>query len=149
MPKTAFRRPRRPQKFNPVDIHVGARVRLCRTLLGMSQAALAERIDLTFQQVQKYERGANRIGASRLFDLSCILGVPVSFFFDGMDAATMAGSPAHRPGVGAAVPAWAGPSLDAQDVVRTYSALPESLRYQIRALLRALAAGQSAERAAE
>ncbi|ARJ66363.1 transcriptional regulator [Magnetospirillum sp. ME-1] len=69
---------------NPVDIHVGARVRLRRTLMGMSQEKLGESIGLTFQQVQKYERGANRIGASRLFDLSRVLDVPVSFFFDDM-----------------------------------------------------------------
>ncbi|MGY8959691.1 MAG: helix-turn-helix domain-containing protein [Alphaproteobacteria bacterium] len=69
---------------NPVDIHVGGRVRLRRTLLGMSQEKLVDAIGLTFQQVQKYERGANRIGSSRLFDLSRVLDVPVSFFFDDM-----------------------------------------------------------------
>ncbi|WP_238318490.1 helix-turn-helix domain-containing protein [Thalassospira australica] len=69
---------------NPVDIHVGARVRLRRTLLGLSQEKLGEAIGLTFQQVQKYERGANRVGASRLYDLSRVLEVPVSFFFDDM-----------------------------------------------------------------
>lgn len=71
-------------KPNPVDIHVGSRVRLRRTLLGMSQEKLGEAIGLTFQQVQKYERGANRIGASRLYELSKVLDVPVSFFFDDM-----------------------------------------------------------------
>ena len=69
---------------DPVDIHVGARVRLRRTLLGMSQEKLGKALGLTFQQVQKYERGANRIGSSRLFQLSRILDVPVSFFFDEM-----------------------------------------------------------------
>lgn len=69
---------------NPVDIHVGSRVRLRRTLLGMSQERLGDAIGLTFQQVQKYERGANRIGASRLYELSRVLDVPVSFFFDDM-----------------------------------------------------------------
>ncbi len=73
-------------KPNPVDIHVGSRVRLRRTLLGLSQEKLAAAIGLTFQQVQKYERGANRIGASRLFELSRVLDVPVSFFFDDMAA---------------------------------------------------------------
>ena len=63
---------------NPIDIHVGTRVRLRRTLLGMSQERLGNAIGLTFQQVQKYERGANRIGASRLYDLSRVLDVPVS-----------------------------------------------------------------------
>src|SRR5512147_1895392 len=69
---------------NPVDIHVGSRVRLRRTLLGLSQEKLGEAVGLTFQQIQKYERGANRIGASRLFEFSRILDVPVSFFFDDM-----------------------------------------------------------------
>lgn len=70
---------RRP---NPIDIHVGGRVRFRRMLLGMSQEKLGERLGLTFQQVQKYEKGINRIGASRLFDLSQVLGVPVQFFYD-------------------------------------------------------------------
>lgn len=71
-------------KPSPIDVHVGSRVRLRRTLLGMSQEKLGEAIGLTFQQVQKYERGANRIGASRLHDLARVLDVPVSFFFDDM-----------------------------------------------------------------
>ena len=76
----------REHRPSPIDVHVGARVRLRRTLLGLSQEKLGEAIGLTFQQVQKYERGANRIGASRLFDLSRVLDVPVSFFFDDMPA---------------------------------------------------------------
>ena len=75
------RNARRP---NPIDIHVGSRVRLRRMLLGMSQEKLGEHLGLTFQQVQKYERGVNRIGASRLFDLSRVLDVPISFFFDDL-----------------------------------------------------------------
>jgi len=78
-------------KPNPIDIHVGARVRLRRTLLGLSQEKLGEAIGLTFQQVQKYERGANRIGASRLYDLSRVLDVPMSFFFDDLDDSTVPG----------------------------------------------------------
>ncbi len=69
---------------DPVDVHVGHRVRGRRTLLGMNQSAIAEALGLTFQQVQKYERGANRISASRLWRLTQVLGVPVSFFFDDM-----------------------------------------------------------------
>ena len=65
-----------------IDAHVGSRVRLRRMLIGMSQEKLGELLGLTFQQVQKYEKGANRIGASRLFDISQILAVPVSYFFD-------------------------------------------------------------------
>ncbi|WP_295556189.1 helix-turn-helix transcriptional regulator [uncultured Hyphomicrobium sp.] len=70
------------RKPNPIDAHVGTRVRLRRMLLGMSQEKLGEHLGLTFQQVQKYEKGVNRIGASRLFDLSRVLGVPVQFFYD-------------------------------------------------------------------
>jgi len=69
---------------------------LRRTLLGMSQERLAEAIGLTFQQVQKYERGANRIGASRLFDLSRVLDVPVSYFFEEMANTVAAASPRAR-----------------------------------------------------
>src|SRR3954470_4257115 len=70
---------RRP---NPIDVHVGSRVRFRRMLLGMSQEKLGEKLGLTFQQVQKYEKGINRIGASRLFDLAQVLGVPVQFFYE-------------------------------------------------------------------
>jgi transcriptional regulator with XRE-family HTH domain len=71
---------RRP---NPIDIHVGARLRTRRMMLSMSQGALAERLGLTFQQVQKYEKGMNRMGASRLQHAANILGVTVPFFFEG------------------------------------------------------------------
>jgi transcriptional regulator with XRE-family HTH domain len=73
---------RNARRANPIDVHVGSRVRLRRMLLGMSQERLGERLGLTFQQVQKYEKGVNRIGASRLFDLAQVLGVPVQFFYD-------------------------------------------------------------------
>ncbi len=69
---------------SPIDAHVGSRIRLRRTLMGMSQERLGEALGLTFQQVQKYERGVNRVGASRLFDLSRVLDVSISFFFDDM-----------------------------------------------------------------
>ncbi|MBL6454937.1 helix-turn-helix transcriptional regulator [Belnapia sp. T6] len=74
----------REPRPSPIDVHVGTRVRLRRTLLGMSQEKLGEALGLTFQQVQKYERGVNRIGASRLFDLARVLDVPIGFFFDDM-----------------------------------------------------------------
>ena len=69
---------------NPIDVHVGKRLRLRRTLLGMSQERLGKAINLTFQQVQKYERGTNRIGSSRLYQLSQVLDIPVSYFFDDL-----------------------------------------------------------------
>src|SRR5580700_1467932 len=70
---------------NPIDVHVGSRVRLRRNMLGLSQEKLGESIGLTFQQVQKYERGANRIGASRLLEIARVLDIPVTFLFDNVD----------------------------------------------------------------
>jgi transcriptional regulator with XRE-family HTH domain len=70
------------KKPNPIDIHVGSRIRLRRTMLGMSQEKLGESLGITFQQIQKYEKGTNRVGASRLQNISTILNVPVSFFFE-------------------------------------------------------------------
>jgi transcriptional regulator with XRE-family HTH domain len=87
---------------NPVDKYVGSRVRMRRIMLGMSQEKLGEALDLTFQQIQKYEKGTNRIGASRLQQISDILQVPVSFLFEGgptgsinADGVTAAPSPAY------------------------------------------------------
>ena len=71
-------------KPHPVDVHVGARVRLRRTLLGMNQTKLGEELGLSFQQVQKYERGTNRISASRLYDMCRVLDVTVEYFFEDM-----------------------------------------------------------------
>jgi len=82
MPATEDRLGTPGRKPNPMDIHVGGRVRLRRMVIGMSQEKLGERMGLTFQQIQKYEKGTNRIGASRLFQLSQILDVPVQFFFE-------------------------------------------------------------------
>mgnify|MGYP001366481154 CR=1 FL=1 len=89
-PERGTRRP------NPIDIHVGNRVRLQRMLIGISQEKLGERLGLTFQQVQKYEKGINRIGASRLFELSRVLGVPVQFFYD--EAPLGSSAPVATPG---------------------------------------------------
>jgi transcriptional regulator with XRE-family HTH domain len=72
---------------DPVDVHVGARIRTRRMLLGMNQETLARALDLTFQQVQKYEGGANRVSASRLSQIAEVLGVPVSYFFTDIDPA--------------------------------------------------------------
>lgn len=78
---------------NPIDVHVGSRVRLRRTILGMSQEKLGSAVGLTFQQIQKYERGANRIGASRLYEFSRILEVHVSFFYEDMPPEVANGVP--------------------------------------------------------
>ena len=77
---------------DPIDVHVGSRVRVRRTLLGMSQSKLGAALGLTFQQIQKYERGANRIGSSRLYRLSRILDVRVAFFFDELPAEVSLGT---------------------------------------------------------
>lgn len=91
--KTRGQKPRKPARGKrkwpvgvprPVDVHVGSRLRLRRTLLGLSQGKLGEAVGLTFQQIQKYERGANRVGASRLFEFSRILDVTISYFFEDM-----------------------------------------------------------------
>jgi transcriptional regulator with XRE-family HTH domain len=73
----------------PTDVHVGARIRLQRNLIGMSQEKLAEGLGVTFQQVQKYEKGTNRVGASRLQRISEVLGVPISFFFTDAPSKTI------------------------------------------------------------
>jgi transcriptional regulator with XRE-family HTH domain len=88
---------RRP---NPIDVHVGSRVRFRRMLLGMSQEKLGEKLGLTFQQIQKYEKGINRIGASRLFDLAQVLGVSVQFFYEEAPAGTGDGSQLMPAGFG-------------------------------------------------
>jgi len=87
---------------NPVDVHVGQRVRLRRVLLGISQEKLGAALGITFQQVQKYERGANRIGASRLWDLSLVLKCPVSFFFEDMATHVAEASPRNLNRLGTA-----------------------------------------------
>jgi len=74
------------KQANPIDIQVGNRVRIRRMLIGMSQERLGDLLGLTFQQVQKYEKGVNRIGAGRLFEVSRILNVPVDFFYEGVNA---------------------------------------------------------------
>ena len=76
---------------NPIDRHVGSRVRMRRMLVGMSQEKLGEHLGLTFQQVQKYEKGTNRIGASRLHRIANVLGVPVEFFYEGAPHGSTAG----------------------------------------------------------
>lgn len=93
----AAERTEKEHRPSPIDTHVGSRVRLRRTLLGLSQEKLGEALGLTFQQVQKYERGVNRIGASRLFDLSRVLDVPIGFFFDDMPGSTPGANSMARP----------------------------------------------------
>ena len=129
---------------NPIDVHVGSRVRLRRTLLGLSQEKLGEALGLTFQQVQKYERGANRIGASRLFDLSCVLDVPISFFYDDISSDTSAKSPRNIVGLAdqAVEPFEPDPlaKRETLELVRAYYRIKEpAVRKRILGLTKALA----------
>ncbi|MDD5586860.1 MAG: helix-turn-helix domain-containing protein [Alphaproteobacteria bacterium] len=89
---------KRSEHPDPVDVHVGARLRLRRNLSGLSQEQLGKASGLTFQQIQKYERGVNRMGASRLFQLARLLDVPVAYFFEDMPSAPLAS--AYGPGMG-------------------------------------------------
>jgi transcriptional regulator with XRE-family HTH domain len=99
---------------NPIDKHVGSRVRMRRMMLGMSQEKLGDALGLTFQQVQKYEKGTNRIGASRLQQIAHILQVPVSFFFEG--APTGATGASHGGGMNEAPsPAYVSDFLATSD----------------------------------
>lgn len=75
--------PDQKKQPNPIDVYVGSRIRMRRNILGMSQEKLGEHLGITFQQIQKYEKGTNRVGASRLQAIASILEVPPSFFFDG------------------------------------------------------------------
>ena len=84
----------RKKQANPIDIQVGNRVRIRRMLIGMSQERLGDLLGLTFQQVQKYEKGVNRIGAGRLYEVARILNVPVNFFYEGVSEVT------GQPGLG-------------------------------------------------
>jgi len=127
-------------KPNRVDIHVGTRVRQRRTLLGMSQEKLADALGLTFQQVQKYERGANRIGAGRLYELSRALDVPVSYFFDevGTDGAT-AGGLAEKAAAYESDPMSRRETLL---LVRAYYAIPDTaVRRRVLDLMKSLGGG--------
>jgi transcriptional regulator with XRE-family HTH domain len=98
---------------NPIDKHVGSRVRMRRMMLNMSQEKLGDALGLTFQQVQKYEKGTNRIGASRLQQISNILQVPVEFFFEG--APHVAGSPRFEGAADAPSPAYVSDFLSSSD----------------------------------
>ena len=121
-----------PGKPNPIDIHVGSRVRLRRTLLGMSQEKLADAVGLTFQQIQKYETGMNRVSASRLWDIAETLTVPVSFFFEGIETET-SGASADRQ-----MPTDILADKEALELVRSYYAIPETQRRRLFELARVL-----------
>ncbi|MFQ5439042.1 MAG: helix-turn-helix domain-containing protein [Paracoccaceae bacterium] len=116
---------------HPVDVHVGKRVRHRRWMVGMTQQQLGEAVGIKFQQIQKYETGMNRVSASRLWDIAHAMDVPVSFFFEGLEGDTSSA-------------AQGGPQGDlladkeAQDLVRSYYAIPENQRRRLFDLARVL-----------
>lgn len=116
---------------HPVDVHVGKRVRHRRWLIGMTQQQLAEQVGIKFQQIQKYETGANRVSASRLWDIAEALDVPVSFFFEGLDD-SQADDDKPR------VPNDLMGDKEALDLVRSYYAIPENQRRRLFELARVL-----------
>lgn len=117
---------------HPVDVHVGKRVRHRRWLIGMTQQQLAEQVGIKFQQIQKYETGANRVSASRLWDIAEALEVPVSFFFEGLEENE------KTEGKKSMVPDDLMGHKEAMDLVRSYYAIPENQRRRLFELARVL-----------
>jgi transcriptional regulator with XRE-family HTH domain len=116
---------------HPVDVHVGKRIRHRRWLIGVTQQQLAEQVGIKFQQIQKYETGANRVSASRLWDISDALGVDVSFFFEGLHENSEAVEKNR-------VPDDLMGDKEALDLVRSYYAIPEAQRRRLFELARVL-----------
>jgi transcriptional regulator with XRE-family HTH domain len=133
---------------DPIDIHVGRRLRLRRTLLGLSQEQLANAVGVTFQQIQKYERGSNRISASRIYDVATVLRVPVSFFFEDISDDVTDGRPVPELPETAGLAEAAAPAFSEQDplsknetleLVRAYWRLPdETVRRNFLDLLKSM-----------
>ena len=115
-----------------VDVHVGKRVRHRRWLIGMTQQQLAQQVGIKFQQIQKYETGANRVSASRLWDIAEALDVPVSFFFEGLEESEKETAGKKS------VPADLMGDKEALDLVRSYYAIPENQRRRLFELARVL-----------
>ncbi len=136
------------RQAHPVDVHVGGRVRLRRVFLGYSQEKLANALGLTFQQIQKYERGANRISASKLYELSRILSVPVTYFFEGVESGgEEAGNGADAAAGGSSVHS-SDPDFTNQretlQLISSYYRIPDSkVRAEVLSLLKTL--GRSAD----
>jgi transcriptional regulator with XRE-family HTH domain len=116
-----------------VDVHVGKRIRQRRWLIGMTQQKLADLVGIKFQQIQKYETGANRVSASRLWDIGEAMGVPAAFFFDGLKEPEA--SPQERANV---VPTDLLSDKEAMELVRSYYAIPENQRRRLFELARVL-----------
>ena len=117
-----------------VDVHVGQRIRQRRWLVGMTQQQLAEKVGIKFQQIQKYETGANRVSASRLWDIAETLDVPVSYFYDGLASSVSASKPAAPAQVDGAMLY----DKEALELVRSYYAIPAEQRRRLFELARVL-----------
>ncbi len=117
---------------HPVDVHVGQRVRQRRWMVGMTQQQLGNKVGIKFQQIQKYETGANRVSASRLWDIADALEVPVSFFFEGLD------SESTERDESTSVPSDLLGDKEALDLVRSYYEIPENQRRRLFDLARVL-----------
>lgn len=116
---------------HPVDVHVGKRIRHRRWLAGMTQQQLAQSVGIKFQQIQKYETGANRVSASRLWDIADALDVEVSFFFEGLETE-------DAPQESGGVPADILGDKEALELVRSYYSIPENQRRRLFDLARVL-----------
>lgn len=117
---------------HPVDVHVGKRIRHRRWMSGTTQQQLAENVGIKFQQIQKYETGMNRVSASRLWDIAKVLNVPVSFFFEGLDAQPQAD------GANGDMPGDILTDKEALELLRSYYAIPENQRRRLFDLARVL-----------
>lgn len=116
-----------------VDVHVGKRIRHRRWMNGTTQQQLAEKVGIKFQQIQKYETGMNRVSASRLWDIAHSLGVPVAFFFEGLD-----GTQASEAAPGSDMPGDILSDREALELLRSYYAIPENQRRRLFDLARVL-----------
>ncbi len=129
---------------SPVDVHVGARLRRRRTLLGMTQTTLGDQLGVSFQQMQKYENGMNRISASRLFVLSRVFDVPVEYFFDDMPREVAASSPAQGGGKAKKLPSYEPDPMtkrETMEFVRAYYKIEDAnVRKGLRELTKAVGA---------
>ncbi len=145
MAKSKLRSGQRTRRVRPVDLHVGIRVRQRRVLLGMTQTDLADTKGLTFQQVQKYERGTNRISASRLYRLSQVFDVTVEYFFEDMPPDIAGISPANGRGMAKKTPSYEPDSMTKQETMRLvryyYSIDDANVRKQVYETTKALGAG--------
>jgi transcriptional regulator with XRE-family HTH domain len=117
---------------HPVDVHVGKRIRHRRWTMGTTQQQLADAVGIKFQQIQKYETGANRVSASRLWDIATALQVPVSFFFEGMEGAEAGEAPRGD------MPGDLLSDREALELLRSYYAIPEAQRRRLFDLARVL-----------